>query len=778
MDSLLNNKQMPGTKYINNSLTGILLIVILLSGCTGLRKLGDNEFLFSGASVEFDSLQFVTEPGPTKSELRALVKPHPNMKFLWMRPFLSIHNMVGEPKKEKGFKYWLKYKLGDPPVMLADVKLSTINAAMVNRLENRGYFHASSNYEIIHKQKTASIKFTESPDKPYTIHSIEFPNGNTSLESKVDEQKAGTLIKPKNNYKLSDFEKERKRIDAILKNQGYFYFSSDYLIFDADTTIGNREIDIELKIKPDIPSEASHAYRLRKIKVFDDYSLKNYHPDSTMIGNYLYMSVNHYYRPKTILDAIYLKKDSLYSRELHYNTLSHLMGLGVYKYANARFIKSDSVPNTLDVGIILTPHKKKTLGAELSTQLKTNNYLGPGVKLSYKNRNTFRGAEMLSVNLGSRFETQFSGNDVGSTNYEITLDGTLSIPRFVPFKFGEKKARKYVPTTNITLGGGLFSRVNLYEFHSFYTSLGYHWRTSQKISQIYKPIDISFTNLAKSSAEFEDYLDQNPTIKRSFEEQFILGGSYVFTYSNLYKRKHRTNIYYSGSMETAGNLASLITTASLGTRPTPENPHYILGVPYSQYVRLRNEVRFFVNRKRNTQSNIGFRVIAGNGIPYGNSLVMPYVKQFYVGGTNSVRAFRARTVGPGSYRPPDSLSTLYVDQSGDIKLETSIEYRFTIIDFLKGALFLDAGNIWLIHEDDQRPGGMFDWNDFYREFAVGGGLGFRLDFSVVVVRFDFAYPLRKPYLPEGERWIFKPGDSKNEWNGREMVLNVAFGYPF
>jgi outer membrane protein assembly factor BamA len=754
------------------------MMVILLSGCTGLRKLGDNEYLFSGAKVEFDSLQFITEPGPTKSELRALVKPSPNMKFLWMRPFLSIHNMVGEPNKEKGLKYWLKYKLGDPPVKLSDVNLSAINAAMVNRLENRGYFQASSNYEISRKRKTASANFTETTNKPYTIQSISFPNGNTQLEREVDGQEAGSLIKPKNNYKLTDFEKERKRIDAVLKNHGFFYFSSDYLIFDADTTIGNRQIDVELRIKPDIPSEANHAYRLGEIKVFDDYSLQDYHPDSTMIGNYIYMSVNHNYKPLTILDAIYLKKDSLYSRELHYNTLSHLMGLGVYKYANARFTKSDSLPNTLDVGIILTPNKKKTLGAELSAQLKTNNYLGPGLKLSYKNRNTFRGAEMLSINLGGRFETQFNGDNVGETNYEITLDGTLSIPRFVPFKFGEHKARKFVPSTNITLGGGLFSRVNLYELHSFYTSLGYHWRTSQKISQVYKPVDISFTNLAKSSAEFEDYLNQNPTIKRSFEEQFILGGSYMFTYSNFYKSKNRTNIYYSGTLETAGNLASLITTATKGIRPTSENPHYIFDVPYSQYVRLRNEIRFFVNKRSGTQSNIGFRVIVGNGIPYGNSSVMPYVKQFYVGGTNSVRAFRARTVGPGTYQPPDSLNTLYVDQSGDIKLESSIEYRFTIIDFLKGALFIDAGNIWLVSADPQRPGGKFEWDDFYRELAVGGGLGFRLDFSVVVVRFDFAYPLRKPYLPEGERWIFKPGDSKSAWNGREMVLNVAIGYPF
>ncbi len=753
-----------------------ILMVVLLSACTGLRKLGDDEHLFSGSKIEFDSVQFVTEPGPTRSELKGLVKPNPNIKFLWMRPFLSIHNMVKEPKKEKGFKYWLKYKLGKPPVKLADLNLSQINDAMVNRLENRGHFHALSDYEIIRKRKTAGVNFLEIPQKPYTIRSISFPEENTSLAKLIFSLRGETLIKTDNTYKLSDFEKERNRIDKLLKNRGYFYFSPNYLAFDADTTAGIRQIDAQLIIKPDTPLDARNAFRLGKITVFDDYSLQDYNPDTAMIGNYHYLSVNHYYKPRAILDAIFLEKDSLYSREMHYSTLSHLMGLGIYKYANARFIKADSISNILDVGILLTPHKKMSLGAEVSAQLKTNNYFGPGVKLSFKNRNTFRGAEMLSVNLGGRFETQYSGDNVGETNYEITLDGTLSIPRFVPFKFGEKTVRKYVPATNITVGGGLFTRVQLYELHSFYTSLGYHWRSSEKISQVLKPIDVSYTNLAKSSKEFEDYLDKNPTIRKSFDEQFILGGSYMFTYSNLHKRKNRTNIFYSGSLDVAGNMASLVTTTIEGFPPTSENQHKILGVPYSQYVRLRNEVRFFI--KRNTRSNFGFRVIVANGMPYGNSSILPYVKQFYVGGTNSVRAFRARTVGPGSYNPPDSLSTVYIDQSGDIKLETSFEYRFTIIDFFKAALFVDVGNIWLASEDEQRPGSKFEWNKFYKEFAVGGGLGFRLDFSVVVVRFDFAYPLRKPYLPEGERWIFKKGESSADWHKNEMMLNIAIGYPF
>nr|NQU94386.1 BamA/TamA family outer membrane protein [Bacteroidota bacterium] len=585
------------------------------------------------------------------------------------------------------------------------------------------------------------------------------------------------MVQPGQIYSLSDFIGERNRIDGILKNQGYFYFSPDYLVFDADTSVGQQNIDVKLNLKKDMPPDARVPYFMDRIIVFDDYSLRDYHPDTVSIDNYLYVSNSHQLKPRTILNAVFLEKDSLYSRANHYNTLSHLMGLGVYKYANARFNKDGSTNSLMNAGIYLTPLKKMSLSAEMSASVKTNNYAGPGLKLSFKNRNLFRGAEMLNINLGGRFETQFSGDNVGETSYEITLDGSLTFPRFVPIRFGRKASRQYVPNTIISMGGGLFSRIRLYELHSFNVSLGYTWRTNERVSHLFSPVDVSFTNLAKSSREFEDYLNENPNIRKSFEEQFIIGSSYTFTYSNLHLQTNPTNFYISQMIDLAGNTASAITTALQGSPPSESKQHTLLGVPYSQFVRLRNEMRFFINLKG--QNQLGLRLITAGGIPYGNSSVMPYIKQFFVGGTNSVRAFRARTVGPGTYFPSDSLNSIYVDQSGDIKLETSIEYRFPIYGFFKGALFADAGNIWLVNEDKQRPGGEFDIQTFYKQLAVGAGLGFRFDFSFVVIRLDIAFPLRKPNLPEGERWVFKEIQLGSPlWRKQNLVYNVAIGYPF
>jgi len=753
-----------------------ILAVVSFSGCTGLSKLSEGEYLFAGAEFNYDSIEFLANEREANNELFELIKD-PNTKFLWMRPFLSIHNMIKEPKKEKGIRYWMKYKLGEPPLKISDFNLDQINTAVINRLENLGHFHAKSYYNLKTEKKTATIHFEISPEKYYRISEIAFPPPETALKSEILKTKNETLIKAGDPYHLSVLKDERNRIDKDLKNKGYFYFSSDYLNFIADSTIGNRLVNLNLDVKPDIPLVSNTAYSFDKIYVFDDYSLENYHPDTTIINNYFYISSSHQYKPNTILDAVFIAPGSLYSRQDHYNTLSYLMGLGVYKFANARFMISDTLNGKMTTGIYLTPQNKMSVGAEFSAAVKTNNYIGPGVNLNFKNRNTFKGAELLSINLGGRFETQFSGDYKGETSYEVTLDGTLTFPRFVPFRFNRNQSRKYVPKTSITLGGGIYSRVRYYDLQSFNLTLAYTWKSSPTITQTFKPVDVSFTNLLNSSQEFQDYLDENPTIKRSFEEQLILGVDYNFTYSTQSLQNKQTYFMFSQGIGFSGNLANVITSQIEGSKPSPDNQHKILGVPYSQYVRLRNEMRYFISLGRKDQ--IGIRTIAASAIPYGNSATIPYIKQFFVGGTNSVRSFVARTLGPGTYAPPDSTSNLYVDQSGDIKLEASLEYRFPIYGYFKGALFADAGNIWLVNEDEQRPGGKFDFKTFTKEFAIGTGVGFRIDFSFVVIRVDVAFPLRKPYFPEGERWVIDDIQfGSYSWRKSNMVYNIAIGYPF
>ncbi|MFW5705518.1 MAG: BamA/TamA family outer membrane protein [Bacteroidota bacterium] len=753
----------------------VLVLLLTLAGCTGLGKISEGEYLFTGGDVSYRDKAGLSDKQEIDNQLNGLIMPEPNTKLLWMRPFLAIHNMVGETDKEKGLKYWLKYKLGKPPVLLSDVKPDDISDAMVNRLENQGHFNATTEYEIKRDKKTADIEFEIDAGTYYTIRSLRFPGSANRLLRLINESSEKSLIDTGMHYDLDKLSRERDRIDKILKNKGYFYFAPNYLIFTADTLVGNHQVNMDLDVKADIPSDAEVAYRLNKIYIHDDYSLRDYNPDTTRVDNYYYLTDNNYFDPQTVVEAVFLYQDSLYERRNHYNTLRHLMGLGIYKFANARFSKADSA-GLMNVSLLLTPYKKMSVSAETNYALGTNNFAGPGLKLSFKNRNIFRGAELLSINLGGRFETQYSGKNKGQTSYEITLDASLSIPRFVPIRFQRNVSKEFVPSTVITIGGGLYSRMKLYELRSFNSSLTYNWRNTDRISQQFSPLDVSYTALAKTSDEFEDYLDSNPIIRRSFEEQFILGNSYTFTYSTLHLTQKHARVLVSPSIDASGNAAYLLSTIG-GSDPTPENPEKLLDVPFAQYVRIRNEIRYFYDLSPSTV--LASRLITASGFPYGNSSTMPYIKQYFVGGTNSVRAFSSRTVGPGTYAPPDTVDNVFLDQTGDIKLEASLEYRFDIYRFVKGAFFADAGNIWLNNADDNRPGGKFNFDTFYKELAVGTGFGIRFDFDFVVVRFDLAFPVRKPYLSAGDRWVFDEiAIGSSSWRRENLILNIAIGYPF
>jgi outer membrane protein assembly factor BamA len=748
-----------------------------LTGCTGFRSVPEGQYLYAGYELDVDSVQFVTNRSESRSELKKLFIGKPNGKFLWMRPYLSLYQMIREPEKQKGFRYWLKYKLGEPPSLLNDINLPEIGSAIENRLQNRGNFNAKADFVVISKRKTAKVKFLISPGKPYTLKSINYPPAKPGISGDINNTQPASLLKMGNVYSLKDFERERARIEMRLKDLGYYYFNARDLLFAADTSVGNRQVDTWLDFKPDMSAEASSAFKFKDIYIFDDYEALDYHPDTTRIGNYLYVSEKHKLKPQTILNLVYLEKDSLYSRTNHYNTLKRLMGIGIFKYASARFFKIDSIPGTLNANVLLTPVRKISLSAEMNASVKSNNYVGPGLNLSYKNRNLFGGAELLDITLAGFFDVQYSGESKGETAYEIVLDASLTLPKTVFFNSGRKTSKGVIASTIFNAAWGIFSRVELYDMATLNASMGYTWKHRQNITHTIYPADVSFTNLVNSSEEFDQFLLDNPTVARSFEEQFILGISYNFVNSRIYFRNRKHSLYLSEQLDLAGNLTSLFMTLINGAPPSSEEPYELLGLVYSQFIKISNEVRYYY--APNKKHQVAWRLIAGFGLPYGNSSTMPYSRQYYTGGTNSNRAFVARSIGPGSYYPADSASDINVDQTGDIKLESSLEYRFGIYRFFKGALFMDAGNVWLVSDDPQRPGGKFDLNTFYKEIGLGSGIGFRFDFNYILIRLDVAFPLFKPYLPEGDRWTFDEVDfGSSSWRNENLIWNIAIGYPF
>ena len=302
--------------------------------------------------------------------------------------------------------------------------------------------------------------------------------------------------------------------------------------------------------------------------------------------------------------------------------------------------------------------------------------------------------------------------------------------------------------------------------------------SARKSHQLY-PVDVSLVTVQQEPA-FRDLLETNPLLRQSYEEQFIIGGNYSFFYStlNLDDRKYeKHNFYFNGNIDVSGNLLNLVQRN--GTDNNNGGVKEIFGTPYSQFTKVSGDFRYYY--KIDKRNLIATRFFAGVGVPYGNAESLPYLKQFAAGGTNTIRAFRSRSIGPGSFAQardagPDSL---LLDQTGDISLLANIEYRFDVLGALKGALFVDAGNIWLVNEDVDRPGGEFSTSDFLSETAVGTGFGLRFDADFFVIRLDFAFPLRAPFLPKGDRWVISNIDPLSKsWRRDNLILNIAIGYPF
>ena len=763
--------------------------IILLSGCTATKFLKEGETFYSGADIVIKPQGKIGGKRELRKELETLIIPEPNGTFLGMRPAVWFYYAAGTPKKKKGLRNFIKNKLGSPPVLIQDVTPGTTAQALEGQLNNDGYFKSDVNFEVKTKGKKSKVVYTVLLERPYRIKAINYIFLDTMHASKLEEIKKTSLLKENQRYSLAFLNAEQQRIEEVVENEGYYHFDDRYLLFKADTTVGDRMVELDLTIEPGIPERARRIYHLREISVFPNYELSNDSlsttGDTTLVDGYLYIDNQHNFRPKVITNVINLKPDSVYRRVNHEYTISHLMGLNTFKYVNIKYRGNRSDSSGLRAYIYLTPLLKKSFRAQVEAVSKSNNFVGPGIEFTSTNRNIFGGAEMFQFKLNGSYEWQVRNQQTTSLNaIEIGTEASFSVPRFItPFRIKSHSA-KYLPQSQLKLGYSFQQRLEYFRLNSSSISAGYTWReTTLKTHQLF-PVDVTFVQNTKTSAEFDELLESNPTLKNSFQNQFILGSSYSFTINTQLsddieqkykvKKVKRSNYYFNALVELSGNLAHAIQSLKF---TEAEEPYTFFNSPYSQYVRTQLDGRFY--RQLDKRSKLATRLIMGVGYAFGNAEIMPYIKQFSVGGSSSIRAFPARSVGPGTFNTLANDSIVFIDQRGDIKLEGNVEYRFDITKIMKGAVFVDAGNIWLIKEDSLRQGGQFNKSKFLNELAVGTGFGFRFDFNFFVLRFDLAFPLRKPYREEGDRWVFDEINFRSSnWRKENLILNIAIGYPF
>ena len=759
----------------------VLAATLLLGACSTTRRLGEGEVLYTGVHrirIEADSGVVLSAAAESAAREPLSVAPNNPLYSPYLRtPFpigLWAYNYCYTPR-EKGFRYWFYKRLAKQPVLLSAVQPGLRTRVAVQALENYGHFGSQAACSLRYRKhgRKARVDYTLHVAPPYTYSRIAYPQPEGTLRPLFDSLQATSLLRPGAQYNLDTLTQERSRIAAQLRNRGYYYFRPEYLEYLADTTLAPRRVDLRLVLKPDVPAAALESYRVGGITV----ALRNVEPgpaDTLRLRDAEVVAQRPLkLRPRVLARALALRQGELFTVDAQNRTLNELGKLGVFRSVGMSVPPLDSLRGGREIDVRIDAQFDYPVSVSLETDVtsKSNSFLGPGISLKVTDNNLFRGGEVFSVALDGSYEWQTGNKNSGGrssrlNSYELGLNATLDVPRLLAF--GRLSERLPAPRrTSFQLGLNLMNRPDYFRLIAFRGSAGYDFRTSPSSSHTLTVLKLVYNRLLHTTESFDETLEANPAIALSFRNQFIPSVGYTYTFDRSYGATSDRRFYWQNSFSAAGNLLAGVLRLC-GER----QPQHLFGNRFSQFVRNVSEVKFF-HRLGRRDNWLATRFLVGVGYAYGNSEVMPYSEQFYIGGANSIRAFTVRSIGPGSYRPPAGDRNGYLDQTGDFKLEANVEFRFGIMGRLHGALFLDAGNIWLLKNDPLRPGAELKWRGFWNEIALGTGFGLRYDISYLVLRADLGIGIHTPYPNPDRRGYYNIQSFKDG-----LGFHLAIGYPF
>jgi outer membrane protein assembly factor BamA len=776
-----------------------VITALIVSSCSVTHTFKPEEYLLIKNDIKYS----VKNSGISSDELSIIARPKPNQKFLGIfRVKAYFYHLGTKGKQESKFRTWLRDKAGERPALFDSAAAIQASREMELYLNKVGYFYSEVSFDTKHrKKKKVEVNYMVTPSIPYRLKTVEFAIEDSVIFQFIRESKTETKIIPGSVYNAFNLDDERDRITDILQNNGYYYFSRDFVFFEIDSAQGIHEMNLKVKIKPNLVASVAEPWKIiplphKRYYIRDIYIRPNFDPlapadirlDTIKYARnykdgirppgdyYILHQKKDNIHPRTIIQSVYIKPGDAYRKVDIAKTRSRISELGMFGYSNIRFTEvlttDTALRGLLDCNIDLSKRKLHSFTVETEV---TNSGGRPGIGLNftYQNSNIFRGSETLRLKARGALEAQklFGNNAEYSSatpffnTIETGIELSIIFPRFlIPIK-QEKFPKYFRPKTTASLGFGYEIRP---EYERWLTSLtfGYDWKESERKRHQIFPFDWSVINVALSP-EFAQQLAEEPNdrIKYQYTDNLIMAGRYSFTYNTQDIRKIQNFFYFKGNLETAGNFLN-IGSNILNTK-TDTLGHYILfGIPFAQYVKIDGDCRFFKVVTRN--NSLAYRLFMGIGLPYGNAEVLPMEKGFYGGGANGMRGWPYRLLGPGSYQNPED----NFDRMGDVQLEVNIEWRFPVYSFIKGALFSDIGNIWLLKDAESYPGGNFSFDRFYKELAIDVGLGVRLDFNFFLLRVDFAIPLYNPANPENQRWVL------NKWQFSDVIINFGIGYPF
>ncbi len=716
-----------------------------------------------------------------KDDLLAIPVQKPNKRILNFWPLsLNIWSFYSNKKVTK-FTQFMKTKVGSEPIIFDSSKLSQSINRFQNYYSNIGHFNNTVEAKVTTKNKMTIIDFILEPKKPFSYRNIHYEN-STDIEKIIFESKENSYIVKNEIFNIENLKLERQRISDLLNNKGYYFFNKEYVIFKIDTFHETNQLDIYVKIQKESDTSDFKKYTLDSIYVLilENENEKISNENIKKIRNFTFIQPKKSLYNEGFLSLFFdLNKDTLYSKENATRTLQKLTDLNNFKLINSNFSLNPSKSNHLNALYSLSPFKKQFFSTGFYAYNSSQGLLGNSISLIYNNRNLTKRADRLNISISGGLELNFSLDESAISNNQgiisrsdVSLTTNYTIDKLmIPFYVNKDKLYTY--KTNFLSKYTYEKRINYYDLHNMTLSFGYEWSKNPKIRHFYNPIALSYIYLPPGSIDilFATILEQSPYLRASFDDALILGSNYQFSYFSTSKNK-KNNLGYKFNAETAGNFPYLAHKIFGKEKDDIINFNDVI---LSQFIKFTSELVY--SHKFNKQSAIHSRIKMGAAFSYGNSPLLPYIKQFFLGGPYSIRAFPLRQIGPGTY---DVTTQKIKDQTGNVLLEGNLEYRFNIIKMFKGALFTDMGNIWLTKNeyniDDQKN---FQIGEFYKQLYIGGGFGLRFDFDYFAIRMDLGFPIRVPYKDGSESWVIKEAKPFNaDWQRQNLVFNIAVGYPF
>lgn len=785
------------------------LLSSLLFSCDATKHLKEGEYLLRRNSVELHAPDRIKRKAEIKDNLARIIVQKPNKyNFLGWPYKVWLYNLRYTKYEKDSTNYQIKSKTVEKPVVYDSTTLRRSKQNMKSYMVNQGYFYAQVDDTTKFKKKKAYVTYDVDAGINYAIDKVDLDIDDSAITAIIkDNNKETELVKGK-EFSMSLLEAERSRITTLLRNHGYYKFSQESISFVIDTLnkayLQNAEnpfagavnaieeeqkaqkppLDITMIIRAEDPSEYNRYY-INKITIMPDFEDRKDFRDSSMIvkhfGDVTFRYHQYYVRSRIIMKHIYLEHGRLFAQSDLEMTQSKLTELGVFQTINIRF-REDTVGgvNVLNCYILMNRSKKFDFSTNYEVSSGSTYFLGNTLSFNFRDRNFGKGANLFSISLTGGLETAYDENKADKIydrfsllNRYYGINTSMNFPKFlVPFSMKDASQRN-LPRSIISLGTNFQDRINYFTLTNTNASLIYNFRETREKTWDVSPAFANIIRRPYTSDSFQARLDANDFLKNSYNPTFIEGENVAFTYSDQEKQKGGSYSYVRLSFEEAGGLM-------LGLNSVVPS----LGVTYAQYTKYDVDARHYFKRRHST---VAFRFNGGVGIPYDKSNTLPYIKQYYAGGAYSIRGWRIRTLGPGSDSSGLASTSGFVDRTGDIKLEMNGEYRFDILQLftgaikLNGALFADAGNIWLARKSVDLPGGEFAFSTLGQDIAVSTGAGVRMDIAgFFVLRLDAAFPVKKPYIFNGNGgWVFNEiAFDNSNWRAHNIVLNIAIGYPF